>query len=85
MQQHTGQHLLSAVLDDLLELRTVSVHFGDETSTLDVADASGGGNILEPEVLARVESRVNEIVAEAQARARDVRGCRDCHGPAEAE
>jgi alanyl-tRNA synthetase len=66
MQQHTGQHLLSAVLDDLLELRTVSVHFGDETSTLDVADASGGGNVLEPEVLARVESRVNEIVAEAR-------------------
>jgi len=66
MQQHTGQHLLSAVLDDLLQLRTVSVHFGDETSTLDVADAKGAGNILGPDVLARVESRVNEIVAEAR-------------------
>ena len=66
MQQHTGQHLLSAVLDDMLQLRTVSVHFGDETSTLDVADARGGGNILEPDVLARVEARANEIVAGAR-------------------
>ena len=66
MQQHTGQHLVSAVLDDLLQLRTVSVHFGDETSTLDVADATGAGNILEPNVLARVESRVNQIVSEAR-------------------
>ena len=66
MQQHTGQHLLSAVLDDLLQLRTVSVHFGDETSTLDVVDASDAGNILEHGVLARLELRVNEIVAEAR-------------------
>jgi alanyl-tRNA synthetase len=66
MQQHTGQHLLSAVLDDLLRLRTVSVHFGDETSTLDVADASGAGNLLTADVLAQVESRANEVVAEAR-------------------
>ena len=66
MQQHTGQHLLSAVLDDLLQLRTVSVHFGDETSTLDVADAGGGATVLDAVMLARVESRVNEIVAEAR-------------------
>ena len=66
MQQHTGQHLLSAVLDDLLQLRTVSVHFGDETSTLDVADARGGASVLDAVVLARVESRVNEVVAEAR-------------------
>ena len=66
MQQHTGQHLLSAVLDDLLGLRTVSVHFGDETSTLDVADAKGAANILEADVLARVEARANDIVAESR-------------------
>ena len=36
MQQHTGQHLLSAVLEDLFGWKTVSVHFGDQTSTLDV-------------------------------------------------
>jgi alanyl-tRNA synthetase len=66
MQQHTGQHLLSAVLEDMLQLGTVSVHFGDESSTLDVADASGAGNVLEPDVLASVELRVNEVVAEAR-------------------
>ena len=52
MQQHTGQHLLSAVLEDMLGLRTVSVHFGPETSTLDVADSAGGANVLGAEVLA---------------------------------
>jgi alanyl-tRNA synthetase len=66
MQQHTGQHLLSAVLDDLLHLKTVSVHFGPETSTLDVADFAGRGNVLAAEVLARVESRANAVVAEAR-------------------
>jgi|SRR5688572_5623278 alanyl-tRNA synthetase len=66
MQQHTGQHLLSAVLDDLLGLRTVSVHFGPETSTLDVADSSGGGNVLSEDALAKVEARANAIVAESR-------------------
>ncbi len=66
MQQHTGQHLLSAVLDDVLQLKTVSVHFGPEASTLDVADAAGGGAVLEPEVLASLEERVNEVVAESR-------------------
>jgi len=66
MQQHTGQHLISAVLEDQLGLRTVSVHFGPETSTLDVADAQGAGAVLEPAVLASVEERVNDVVAESR-------------------
>jgi len=66
MQQHTGQHLLSAVLEDMLGLRTVSVHFGAESSTLDVADASGGANVLGADVLAAVESRANALVAEGR-------------------
>ena len=66
MQQHTGQHLLSAVLEDQLQLKTVSVHFGAESSTLDVADAAGAGTVLDANVLAAVESRANEIVAEAR-------------------
>ena len=65
MQQHTGQHLLSAVLDDRLHLRTVSVHFGADTSTLDVADAAGNAAILAPDVMAMIEARANDIVAEA--------------------
>lgn len=59
MQQHTGQHLLSAVFEDLLGAGTVSVHFGDSHSTLDLKiDA------LSPETIARIERRANEIIAE---------------------
>ena len=36
MQQHTGQHLLSAVLADLWNYPTTSVHLGELTSTLDL-------------------------------------------------
>src|SRR6476646_7893485 len=36
MQQHTGQHLLSAVFADLLGAETTSVHFGPEVATLDL-------------------------------------------------
>lgn len=66
MQQHTGQHLLSAVLEDLAGLRTVSVHFGAETSTLDVADAAGDAAPLPGDVMERVERRANGIVGEAR-------------------
>src|SRR5579864_7855829 len=34
MQQHTGQHLLSAVLLDLFDAPTVSFHLGADTSTI---------------------------------------------------
>jgi alanyl-tRNA synthetase len=59
MQQHTGQHLLSAVFEDLSGAKTVSVHFGDVTSTLDL-ECDG----LSAQALERVERRANEIVAE---------------------
>ena len=36
MQQHTGQHLLSAVFEDLIGAKTVSVHFGAQSATLDL-------------------------------------------------
>ena len=36
MQQHTGQHLLSAVLHQLFGHGTIAVHFGRESSTLDL-------------------------------------------------
>ncbi|MDE3153372.1 MAG: alanyl-tRNA editing protein [Gemmatimonadota bacterium] len=59
MQQHTGQHLLSAVLEDLYGWKTVSVHFGDETSTLDV-DAGAAPRAK----LDAAEWRANEVIAE---------------------
>src|SRR5215472_16431654 len=36
MQQHTGQHLLSAVLEEAYGHHTVSVHFGRDYSSLDL-------------------------------------------------
>jgi alanyl-tRNA synthetase len=62
MQQHTGQHLLSAVFEDLFGHKTLSVHFGPDYSTLD----------LDTEVLSRdrmiaAEERANALVAEARA------------------
>jgi alanyl-tRNA synthetase len=59
MQQHTGQHLLSAVFEDLFGAKTVSVHFGDATSTLDLATDG-----LSAQSLERAERRANEVVAE---------------------
>ena len=59
MQQHTGQHLLSALLAERYGMPTVSVHFGEEISTIDVQPKG-----LTPEKLAEVELRANdEIVA----------------------
>ena len=62
MQQHTGQHLLSAVFEDLFGARTVSVHFGEGHSTVDLETDS-----LSPDQLAHAEHRVNEIIAENRA------------------
>ncbi len=61
MQQHTGQHLLSAVFEDLFGARTVSVHFGPESSTLDL-DVEG----LTREQIVTAESRANDVVGEAR-------------------
>jgi alanyl-tRNA synthetase len=61
MQQHTGQHLLSAVLEELFKIRTVSFHLGAETSTIDVDAAS-----LNPEQIEHAEERCAEVVAQAR-------------------
>ncbi|HET6779181.1 MAG TPA: alanyl-tRNA editing protein, partial [Gemmatimonadales bacterium] len=59
MQQHTGQHLLSAVVADLRGFRTVAVHFGSEVSTVDVDAGS-----LSPEEVVRIEDKANEIIVQ---------------------
>jgi alanyl-tRNA synthetase len=61
MQQHTGQHLLSAVLLDLFEIPTLSFHMGAVTSTIDV-----GATALDPKRAERVEERCAEIIAQAR-------------------
>jgi len=59
MQQHTGQHLLSAVLEEMFGWPTVSVHFGAESSTLDVDVGA-----VAPEAVAAAEARANAVVCE---------------------
>ncbi len=63
MQQHSGQHLLSAVFATLLQAPTVSFHLGQETSTIDLK-ITGANTALETAGLAAVEQRANEIIAE---------------------
>jgi alanyl-tRNA synthetase len=58
MQQHTGQHLLSAVLLEMFNAPTVSFHLGAESCTIDIARA------LEPGQFREAERRANQIVSE---------------------
>jgi alanyl-tRNA synthetase len=59
MQQHTGQHLLSAVLAELFGHQTVSVHFGPSVSSLDLdVDAIARADVV------AAEQRANELVVE---------------------
>jgi alanyl-tRNA synthetase len=59
MQQHTGQHLLSAVLEELFGHHTASVHFGRDYSSLDLDIES-----ISAERVIEAERRANEIAAE---------------------
>lgn len=56
MQQHTGQHILSAAFDQLLRARTVSFHMGAESSTIDLSRE------LTPEDINIAETAANTIV-----------------------
>ena len=59
MQQHTGQHLLSAVLIETCGAPTVSFHLGAESSSIDVTATT-----LSEGQLAAAEIRANEVVFE---------------------
>jgi alanyl-tRNA synthetase len=59
MQQHTGQHLLSAAFIERQGFQTVSFHLGKETSTIDLNTPSVAAEQLEA-----VERRVNEMIFE---------------------
>jgi alanyl-tRNA synthetase len=59
MQQHTGQHLLSAAFEKLENYRTVSFHLGSDSSTIDLdSDRLGRRQVEEAEELA------NQVVFE---------------------
>lgn len=59
MQQHSGQHILSAAFAELFDLQTVSFHLGNETATIDLAAPE-----VTDEQLAKAEKRANEIILE---------------------
>ncbi len=59
MQQHSGQHLLSAVCAREFEAATVSFHLGGDLSTIDLANIS-----LSADQLIRIEESVNLAIAD---------------------
>jgi alanyl-tRNA synthetase len=58
MQQHTGQHVLSAAFVRLFDVRTVSFHLGAEVSTIDIAREATAAEI------AAAETEANRVVWE---------------------
>jgi alanyl-tRNA synthetase len=58
MQQHTGQHVLSAAFDHLFNVRTVSFHLGADSSTIDLAREMSSSEIT------AAEEEANRIVWE---------------------
>lgn len=57
MQQHTGQHLLSAIFEKLYAAETVGFHLGDEYVTIDLALEE-----LTIEMVREIELAVNELI-----------------------
>ena len=62
MQQHTGQHLLSAAFEDACAARTIGFHLGAITSTIDLDIGGVGSPELTWDKVFTVESAVNALV-----------------------
>lgn len=58
MQQHTGQHVLSAAFDRLFDARTTSFHLGSDIASIDLS------NEVTPEQIARAETEANTVAWE---------------------
>jgi alanyl-tRNA synthetase len=61
MQQHTGQHVLSAAFERLFAARTISFHLGSEISTIDLSRELPAADI------AAAEDSANAVVWEDRA------------------
>ncbi len=59
MQQHSGQHVLSAAFLELYQMPTVSFHMGEDYCSIDLATPS-----VSSEQIAGAEKRANEVVFE---------------------
>lgn len=62
MQQHAGQHILSAAFAELFQMQTVSFHLGKETATIDLDTTE-----VTEEQLKKVEELANQIILENRA------------------
>jgi len=81
MQQHSGQHLLSAVFVERFGIATVSFHLGQESSTIDLETAT-----LDPARVLEAERRANQVVCENRPLAvsfEDAAETRDLRKPSE--
>jgi alanyl-tRNA synthetase len=58
MQQHTGQHLLSAAFERELSAKTVSFHLGASSATIDLDKE------LSPDQVAKTETAANKVLWE---------------------
>ena len=59
MQQHAGQHLLTAVFEDQLGYKTLSFHLGKELSTIDLDTQT-----LSNEEIQKAEELTNQLILE---------------------
>jgi alanyl-tRNA synthetase len=62
MQQHSGQHLLSAVIIECCNIPTISFHLGEDAATIDITAST-----LSADDVARIELRANQVIAENRA------------------
>ncbi len=62
MQQHSGQHVLSATLEKLYGFPTVSFHMGDQSCTIDLAS-----NAVTAKQLESAEQLANQVITEDRA------------------
>jgi alanyl-tRNA synthetase len=75
MQQHSGQHVLSAIFEQLFSLKTVSFHLGAESSTIDLE-----GGSVEPRAAGEAERRVNQVIYENRPIAVEFRDAAEASG-----
>jgi alanyl-tRNA synthetase len=59
MQQHAGQHILSAVFEQLYEVETIGFHLGEERVTIDLALSE-----ITEEIVRNAERHANQIITD---------------------
>ncbi|MFG6150256.1 alanyl-tRNA editing protein [Halobacillus sp. B23F22_1] len=59
MQQHCGQHMISAIFHDQFDIPTTSFHLGKDTSTIDLDTEH-----LSNDLLQNAEGQVNEVICD---------------------